>query len=198
MKENTSQRANPVTAFQQLISQLQERTGKEVELSCSGFNELPLDDQMVGFINDMTIQFIRNALMHGVESPDKRQHLQKSRCARIDCRLAMRSSGLELQVQDDGSGIDYGVIMQRAVQSGLCKEDEAEHWDNKRLLSLIFEPGFSTAAVTDMDAGRGMGMDIIKDRIQKMRGKIQVATKQGQFTRFTVTLPMAHINNQVA
>ncbi|MFT7561531.1 MAG: two-component system chemotaxis sensor kinase CheA [Flavobacteriales bacterium] len=175
-----------------LVHNVSARCDKQVELVCSGLNEHKLTESLKSLINDIAIQGIRNAIIHGIETEEDRRVLQKQVKGRIDVRLAVTSSGdMELSVKDDGYGIDFDAIRANAISSGRITEQQAESWTGKQLLSLIFEPGFSTATEHNFDAGSGVGMDLIKSRVTSMRGKIRVHSKRGYGTKIQVTLPRA-------
>ena len=174
------------------LSDLCNKTQKQARLFCSGLYEYALDDNTQSLINDITIQFMRNAVAHGIELPDERRKSQKPRMSRIDCHLSQTPDGkLELIFEDDGSGIDYDAIRQTAMGTGKWSESEIEGWDNKKLISLIFSPGFSTVDTANYIAGRGIGMDIVKQKINHAGGKLQIRTRKNAGTKFTVTLPLS-------
>ncbi|OZG71634.1 hypothetical protein BTA51_20365 [Hahella sp. CCB-MM4] len=181
-----------------LVQTISTRQGKKIQLATCGLNENLLDDDMANMINNICIQFLRNAVSHGIESPLERQRQRKSPTGRIDIRLVNLNSGdIELTVEDDGQGIDCNVLRQKALESGRWSPDLVNSWSNRQLIGLIFKPGFSTAEKLSEDAGRGIGMDVIKQQIQGAGGKLSVAHRSGRFCRFTVTIPQT-ISAQVA
>lgn len=174
-----------------LTRKVAERQGKDVVLVTSGLAEHALPETTRRLVNDVCIQFIRNAVVHGIESPEARALSQKPVRGRVDVRLAELASGeLELTVMDDGQGFNYDAIRARALASGRWTEEQVESWDRKRLLSVIFEPGFSTVDTADADAGHGVGMDVIKHQVQAGRGRISLSSRAGRYCRFVVTLPV--------
>jgi signal transduction histidine kinase len=174
-----------------LVNDLSQHYQKDVNLVTSGLNEISIPDDMKNAINSIFIQFLRNAVVHGIETPSERQLLQKSADGRIDIRASVTPNGsLELTIKDDGSGFNYEKIRQTALKSGKWSETELDGWDNKKLLSLIFTPGFSTADHTDTFAGRGIGMDVVLKKIKQYRGKINLHSRPNQFSRFVVTFPL--------
>ena len=149
-----------------------------------------MDKETQQLIQEITIQFMRNAMVHGIESPTDRMKSQKNVEARIDCHLSRLSNGMmELVFEDDGGGINYDAIREKAIASGQWSESDIDTWDNKKILSLIFTPGFSTLDQANDIAGRGVGMDVIKEKINYAKGKLQILTRKGRGTKFTVTLP---------
>ena len=190
---NTEIQEKTVSVNTQLHSYLEDlcnKTGKKAQLYCSGLNEYSLDTELENLINDITIQFLRNSVAHGIETSEERNASQKPAIARIDCHLSHNIDGsVELIFEDDGDGINYNAIRQKAMDSGIWSPQEIEQWNNKKLLSLIFTPGFSTINESNTIAGRGVGMDIIKEKIQAAKGKLQIKSRKGIGTRFVVTLP---------
>jgi len=160
-------------------------------LVSSGLSEIYLVDDQHALVSDLAIQCIRNSIVHGIETPEERKQFGKSVSGRIDLRLSIVGNRvLELVIKDDGYGIDVGRIKDAAAASGNWCERELESWSSKKLMSLIFESGLSTAASRSIDAGSGVGMNVIKNRVRKMRGKIRVQSRVGVGTRISVTLPL--------
>ena len=186
------------SALQKLFHSLCERHGKQANFACVGFDEVEVSTEQFDLIHDISIQLLRNAICHGIESQQARHDSEKPATARIDCRLIQLGNHLELTFEDDGAGIDYEKIKQKAVEQSLYTAEQIEHLNKRQLAGLMFSPGFSTAKEVSVDAGRGMGMDIIKQRINQAGGKLTIASRKNQFTRFTITLPIAHAQRLVA
>lgn len=173
-----------------LCDNVASRCGKQADLLLTGFRETLLDEATRTFVNDVTIQFVRNAIVHSIEEPTQRKEQNKSVSGRIDARLLHLPNGdLELSVRDDGMGIQYKKIREKALQSGRWDAATVKAWDNRKLLSLIFESGFSTAEQATEDAGRGVGMDVIRTRVNDLNGKLKVASRSGVDCQFTIILP---------
>jgi len=169
------------------------RNGKMVKLVASGLSEIELDSEYQKKLKDICIQLLRNAVVHGIETPRDRELSEKPMVGRIDVRLAKVSeTEMELTVMDDGQGLDYDAIRTKALNSGKWPEDEIESWTNKHLLGLIFHEGFSTAAEINKDAGRGVGMEAVMNHVLAQRGKISVSSRSGRHCRFVITLPIVH------
>ena len=166
---------------------------REDKLAClvlTGFSEVYMDEKTKSLINDMCIQFIRNSIVHSIESPKQRQLQGKPALGRIDARLVVLPSGhLELNFRDDGNGIDFEGIRGKALNIGKWNHLGVKDWGRRQLLSLIFENGFSTAKATTSDAGRGVGMDVIRSRVKDRHGFIRVSSRKGHDCQFIVTLP---------
>ncbi|HSC67127.1 MAG TPA: ATP-binding protein [Cellvibrio sp.] len=162
----------------------------------SGLHEIEMDASYQQQLKDICIQLLRNAVVHGIETPRDRELSEKSPIARIDLRLAkISATEVELTVMDDGQGLDYAAIRNQALASGKWPEDEIETWTNKHLLGLIFHEGFSTATEINKDAGRGVGMEAVMNHVLAHRGKISVSSRSGRHCRFVITLPLIHSNS---
>ncbi len=182
-----------------LVQTVSERQEKKVSLVKSGLSEIDLSEELRSLINDIAIQGIRNSVVHGIESPDERLELNKGDAGRIDIRLARSSSSvLEFSIKDDGYGIDSDRIRAAAIKSGNWTEEQLDGFDQKRLVSLIFEPGFSTAKEHTRDAGGGVGMDVIKKRVNALRGKIRVQSRRGIGTKISVSIPFVESAEKAA
>lgn len=132
---------------------------------------------------------LRNAVVHGLETPSERSSLLKSRQGTVKLSLEQTPEDkMRLLVEDDGQGIDFAKIRQKAIQKGLLSAEKASQWNNNKLLNLIFSPDFSTREQSDEDAGRGVGMDIVKERVTEHHAKLKVRTAAQQFTRFITDL----------
>ncbi len=181
-----------------LVSEVAARQNKQVVLTTSGLQEAPLDKALARVINGICIQLLRNSVSHGIESPAERLQAQKRPEGRIDLRLvALPCGNLELTVEDDGRGIDCAALRRHALASGRWSRELIESWDSKRLISLIFNAGFSTADQVSEDAGRGVGMDVVMQQVQASGGRLTVAQKAGRYCRFVITLPQT-LSAQVA
>lgn len=181
-----------------LVQDISARQNKQVVLATSGLQEAQLDKPLAKVINGICIQLLRNSVSHGIESPAERMQSQKRPEGRIDLRLvALPNGNLELTVEDDGRGIDCEALRRKALASGRWSRELIETWDSKRLISLIFNAGFSTAEQVSEDAGRGVGMDVVMQQVQASGGRLTVSHKAGRYCRFVVTLPQT-LSAQVA
>ncbi len=177
--------------LQEMAQVLAQRQGKKVVVHLTGFNEIDISAEQSRLINDMCLQFIRNAVIHGIEKPEVRRLINKPETGRIDLSLIHLADGsLEVNVRDDGGGVDYDKIRNQAVALGLGTPEAINHWSQKQLVGLIFKAGFSTAAELNDDAGRGVGMDVIVSRVQQMKGNIRLNSRKGKACQFVVTLPV--------
>jgi chemotaxis protein histidine kinase CheA len=185
--------------LQDYVQTLAMRNGKSVKLVISGLQDIELESGHQQKLKEICIQLLRNAVVHGIESPRDRELSEKSVEGRIDLRLAKLSEReMELTIMDDGQGLDYAAIREKAMASGRWSSDEIETWDNKRLLALIFNEGFSTAKEVSKDAGRGVGLDAVMSHILAQRGKISVSSRRGHYCRFVITLPLVSLQETKA
>ena len=185
--------------LQDYVQTLAMRNGKAVKLITSGLQDVELDSTAQQKLKEICIQMLRNAVVHGIELPCDRQLSEKPAEGRIDLRLAKLSEReMELTIMDDGQGLDYEAIREKAVASGRWPANEIESWDNKRLLSLIFQQGFSTRAEVTKDAGRGIGLDAVMEHILAQRGRISVSSRRGRYCRFVITLPLICAQETIA
>lgn len=173
------------------VKTIAQRNGKLVKFVSSGLHEIALETNYAHQVKEMCIQLLRNAVIHGIESPQDRELTEKPLEGRIDLRMAKISeTEMEISVMDDGKGLDYGAIREKAIESGRWSESEIESWGNKHLLALIFHEGFSTAKEVSKDAGRGVGVESVMNHVLQHRGKITVSSQRGRHCRFVITLPI--------
>ena len=171
------------------MGELAERNHKQVDFSYVGIEETKHEETDT-LIREIAVQLLRNAVVHGIETPDVRQAHRKLSAGHVRMELTETDDNqYSLVLEDDGKGIDYEAIRAKAVRIGQYTEEEAAKLGTKELLSLIFSSGFSTLDSSTEDAGRGVGLDIIKDRITALGGKIGVSTQAGAYTRFSFTFP---------
>jgi len=163
------------------------RQEKDVELVCSGLKDVLLDNNHTDFINTIVVQCIRNAIVHSIELPSERVGKNKPAVGRIDVRLARLNNVFELTISDDGYGIDCEKIREKLHEKG----DDHQIWSNKQLIASIFDSGFSTYNKADKDGGRGIGMDVIKQKIKIKKGFINIKNNTGHGVTFTFTFPIS-------
>jgi len=170
-----------------LVRDLAHKSGKLVNLVTDG-QDTEIDRNMVDIINDLLVHMVRNAVDHGIESPDEREKSGKSRSGTV--RLSAYHSGgtVVVEIRDDGRGLDRDKIIKKAVSKGLIELGKG--MSDHEVYSLIFEPGFSTAdKITDI-SGRGVGMDVVKRGVESLRGRIDISSEVGQGCCFSVRLPL--------
>lgn len=190
---------NTWSSLDDLVQNIAQRNGKLVKLVASGLRDLELAPDYAQQVKEICVQLLRNAVTHGIELPEDRELAEKPITGRIDLRLAKLSDKeMEITVMDDGQGLDYSAIRDKAIASGRWSEDEIESWGNKHLLALIFNEGFSTANEVSKDAGRGVGMEAVMNHVLEHRGKITVSSRRGRHCRFVITLPIITAREAIA
>lgn len=198
-KSETDDNAIRWQKFDSLAQKVADRCHKQVRVVHVATDTPELTQQQVLFINDVCTQFIRNAVVHGIETPSLREANGKPAIGTVKIELTASSDGSHnLTIGDDGGGFDYERIRQRALALGKWDAQTVASWNHSKLLTLIFEAGFSTQETVTEDAGQGVGMNVVKDRIKQIGGRIQVASKRGEYCRFTLHIPSARPQSAAA
>lgn len=177
-----------VGRFPRALRDLALEYGKKVELKIQG-GDIPLDRTILEALNEPLLQLLRNAFAHGIEDAATRQARGKPEQGTIEISATVRGNQMLIHVKDDGGGIALDKIRQHANQLGLDAKAIAAASDEE-LLPLIFEPGFSTAEQVTALSGRGVGLDVVRTNLRKIRGDIRVETKSGVGTTFTLSVPL--------
>lgn len=170
-----------------LVRDLAKKFGKDVEFVTDG-EDTELDKNVVDLVADPLMHMVRNAIDHGIESPEERARLGKPARAKVVLRAYHEGGGIYIDIIDDGKGLDRKAILHKALERGLIQPNEeltdAEIWN------LIFQPGFSTAKeITDV-SGRGVGMDVVQRNISALRGRIDIRSEHGAGSTFSIRLPL--------
>lgn len=177
--------------FSQFVEQVAERNGKLVEVDVQGFDHIEIGERQTALLKDITVQLIRNAIVHGIEKPKERVNKAKSETGHmaIELKSIQDNEQLQLMVEDDGQGIDFELIREKLRREKKLSTQEAEALTKRDLLLAIFRSGFSTLQHSSEDAGRGVGMDVVRARITELGGKIHIQSEQDQYTRFIIRFP---------
>jgi len=171
-----------------LAQKVADNNTKQVELECSGLESVP--EVYRRSIKDIAIQLVRNAVVHGIETPAERRNAHKPEFGQISIEFADHGDqGLELIVKDDGGGLPLERIKQVAIERGLLSAAQAALLDQRQTMALIFRPGFSTADDVTSDAGRGAGMDLVRVQVAELNGRVGMSTAKGRYTKFKIWLP---------
>ena len=173
--------------FPRLVRDVAKARGKEVNLQISGA-ETDLDKTIVDEVGEPLMHLLRNCVDHGIESPDERERRGKPRAGTIALNAYHEGNQIIIEVSDDGNGIDLEKVRARGVKQGLIAGDEK--CSDREIIELIFTPGFSTADVISDVSGRGVGMDVVKKNITRLKGIFDVNTVPGAGTTFTIKLPL--------
>ena len=179
-----------------MIREMSRTQGKEVEADIRGL-ETQADRVVLQRLKDPVLHVVRNAVTHGVETPRERVAAGKPASATVRFEASVVANRLLLRVEDDGRGLNTDAIARRAVERGLLGADEAAAALPERLLSLIFEPGFSTADTTTELAGRGMGLAIVRQEVTRLQGQVTVAGREGGGTVVTIEVPLSLLSQRL-
>lgn len=171
------------------IRDLSATLGKEIELNING-EDLRLDTAVAQVLGESLVHLVRNAIDHGIESPTERAASGKSKTGKMEVSLHEQGDEILAVIRDDGAGIDPAKIRKKLVSDGKFSEAEVTSFSESRLFPMIFEPGFSTAAKVTGISGRGVGLDMVKSSVEKLRGRIEIDSKLKAGTTFTLRLPI--------
>lgn len=175
--------------MQRLVKRMAEAHGKQVDLVLHGFDALVLSNEQKAALREVLTQLLRNAVVHGIETPAERAEAGKQDMGVIRVQAKPTEAGCRIICHDDGRGISGERLRDAAIRSGLWAAEELAGWDEQRLRALLFEPGLSTAESVTLDAGRGVGMDVVKERVESLNGQLALSTQPGQFCAWSITLP---------
>jgi two-component system chemotaxis sensor kinase CheA len=170
-----------------IVRDLSVKLGKDVQLTLNG-EETELDRTIVEEISDPLMHMVRNAVDHGVESPEQRVKAGKPPQGHVSLRAFHRGGSIVIEIKDDGGGLNKEKILAKAIEKGLISPNE--ELTDQEIYSQVFAPGFSTAdKITDV-SGRGVGMDVVSRNIEKLRGKVEIESTLGQGATFSIYLPL--------
>jgi two-component system chemotaxis sensor kinase CheA len=175
--------------FPRVVRDLARNLNKEVDLELIG-EDTDLDKNLVEALADPMVHLVRNAVDHGIESPEEREQAGKPRRGKVILAAAHEGDHILLSIDDDGKGMDADVLRCIAVEKGLMDEEAAARLDDKDCYNLIFQPGFSTKTEISDVSGRGVGMDVVKTRIAQMNGSVEIDSVKGKGSKITVKLPL--------
>lgn len=178
------------TRFQKSVREMARATGKAVRVSISG-GHTEVDAAVVQRLGDPLIHLVRNAVYHGIEKPSVRETCGKSAIGTVSLHAVLRGNAVAIEVEDDGTGLDLEKIRTTAVARGILRPEQAVGMPASEALKLIYVHGFSTAEMVGDQAGRGVGMDAVKQVVERMNGQIEIETEPGVGTKFTLILPVS-------
>ena len=175
--------------FPRLVRDLARELRKEAELQIDG-GHLEIDRRILEKIKDPLTHVLRNALDHGIESPEAREQSGKPRKARLKLAVKQLSvENLEITLEDDGAGVNAERVKAKAVEKGLISQEEARNLSYGQALGLIFRPDFSTRDEVSELSGRGLGLAIVKEKIEELSGRLEIVSTEGSGTTFKIVLP---------
>ncbi|HEY2012985.1 MAG TPA: chemotaxis protein CheA, partial [Bryobacteraceae bacterium] len=163
--------------------------GKQIRLEMDGA-ETELDRTIIEAIKDPLMHLIRNSCDHGIESPEVRAHTGKPPQGRLGLRAYHEGGQVNIEISDDGAGIDVVQVKQKALEKGFLRPEQAEKLSDRELLHLVFLPGFSTAQTVTNVSGRGVGMDVVKSHIEKIGGIVDIFSRPGEGVTVKLKIPL--------
>lgn len=172
-----------------IVRDLSQQLDKEIDVEMIG-RETELDRTIIEAIRDPLTHIVRNIVDHGIESPEHRENIGKDRRGTLTLRAGHEGEQVNIEISDDGRGIDPERILASAIERGLIDTKEAEELTEAEIVKLIFRPGLSTAeAITNL-SGRGVGMDVVKSNIERIGGSVDLRTERGRGTTFAIKIPL--------
>lgn len=178
---------NTFKKMYRLVRDLAKNSGKEVQLILSG-EETEIDRNMVDELYEPMVHMIRNSVDHGLEIPEDRKKAQKDRVGKIHLNAFYEGGKVIVEIVDDGKGLDRNVILAKALEKKLMTEEA--NLSDAEIYNMIFQPGFSTAKQVSDVSGRGVGMDVVRKAIEKLRGRVEINTIPGKGSTFIISLPL--------
>ena len=178
-----------VNKFPRMVRDLQKKLGKKMELYMSG-EETELDRTVVDQIGDPLMHLLRNSADHGLESAEVRKERGKPEVGSIFLDAYQDGNNVVIEVRDDGNGIDTKAVKNKAIERGVITPEQGENMSDKEIIDLLFNAGFSTAKVVSDVSGRGVGLDVVKSMIESLSGEVEVKSKLGEGSTWTIRLPL--------
>ncbi len=178
-----------VNKFPRMVRDLQKKLGKKMELYMSG-EETELDRTVVDQIGDPLMHLLRNSADHGLESAAVRKERGKPEVGSIFLDAYQDGNNVVIEVRDDGNGIDTKAVKNKAIERGVITPEQGEAMSEKEIINLLFNAGFSTAKVVSDVSGRGVGLDVVKSMIESLSGEVEVKSKLGEGSTWTIRLPL--------
>jgi two-component system chemotaxis sensor kinase CheA len=175
--------------FFRMVRDLSRDLGKEAELKLEGASTR-LDKKILEDLREPLIHLLRNAIDHGLEAPDDRARKGKARAGRLVISAHQAGGKILMTIGDDGRGLDRAAIAAKAVERGIVSAEDIQRWTADEVFELIFRPGFSTAAGVTEVSGRGIGLDAVLERLEKLKGSIAIDSRPNEGTTFLLSLPL--------
>ena len=163
--------------------------GKQIRLEMDG-TDTELDRTIIEAIKDPLVHLVRNSCDHGIETPEARSRAGKTPQGRLTLRAYHEGGQVNIEIGDDGAGINVAEVKQKAIEKGLLRPEQAEKLSDREALNLIFQPGFSTAQTVTKVSGRGVGMDVVKSNIEKIGGVVDIINRPGEGSTVKLKIPL--------
>jgi len=175
--------------FPRVVRDVSKAVGKEVELVLNG-QETDLDKSILDVLAEPLAHLVRNAIDHGIEKPEERLAAGKPRQGEVCLNAYHQGNQIVIEVSDNGKGIDRDRVVKKAIERGVITHDDLVRMTEQEVLALIFHPGLSTAEQVTSISGRGVGMDVVKTVLERLKGTVQIDTRPGEGTRFLLKVPL--------
>ncbi|MGM0369430.1 MAG: chemotaxis protein CheA [Bacillota bacterium] len=175
--------------FPRLVRDLAQDLEKDINLVIEG-EETELDRTIIDEIGDPLVHMIRNSIDHGIETPEEREKKGKSREGLVRLSAFHEGNNVVIQIEDDGSGIDPDIIQEKALEKGVVTASEIENMSDQEIINLVFAAGFSTNEEVSDVSGRGVGMDVVKNKLDSLNGSVDIKSEVGKGSIFTMKLPL--------
>ena len=175
--------------FPRMVRDVTKELNKEINLTIEG-EDTELDRTVIDEIGDPIMHLLRNSLDHGIEMPDEREAKGKPRIGEVGLIARHEGNNVVIMVTDDGKGIDADIIRRKAVEKGLYSQEEVDQMDDADAVRIVFLPGFSTAEKISDISGRGVGMDVVRSKIESLSGQVDVETHVNEGSVFKIKLPL--------
>ena len=186
---------NTLQKFPRMIRDLNKALNKQMEFTMTG-EDTEMDRTVVDEIGDPLMHLLRNSADHGLESAEVRRERGKPEAGQIFLHAYQDGNSVVIEIGDDGNGIDPEVVKARAIERNVVTEEQAEAMTDQQCIDLLFAPGFSTAKVISEVSGRGVGLDVVKSKVESLSGEVSVKSKLGEGSTWTIRLPQigrAHV-----
>ncbi len=176
--------------FNRMVRDLARELGKEIDLKIIG-DHITVDKYILDELKAPLMHLVRNSCDHGIEAPDERLKNNKERAGSITIKLDQEGSNLVIVYEDDGRGIDRGKVLSKAIDQKIITKDQAREINEEEIDYFIMKPGFSTESIVTNISGRGVGMDVVADKVAKLRGNIKIESEPYKYTRFIINIPQS-------
>lgn len=178
-----------LTKFERLVRDFARNSDKKIQLKLSG-QDTELDKTLIEAIKDPLVHIVRNSCDHGIEKSDEREVNGKNPTGTLTIKAYNESGQVTIEISDDGRGLSRSKIIDKAIEKGLLKAEDASKLSDQQVFGMIFSPGFSTAEKITNISGRGVGMDVVKTNIEKIGGSVTLNSKEGEGTTFKLKIPL--------
>ncbi len=172
-----------------VVRDMAQALGKQIQLEMDGA-ETELDRTIIEAIKDPLVHLVRNSCDHGIEAPEVRSSVGKPAAGKLLLRAYHEGGQVNIEISDDGAGIDVASVRRKAIEKGMLRPEQAEKLSDREALNLVFQPGFSTAQRVTTVSGRGVGMDVVKSHIEKIGGVVDMVSQPGDGTTVKLKIPL--------